>query len=152
MKEIGGNAYKRVLFQGYSMYPFLRPGDVLVLAAVKVRSVERGDIICVTDGRRYITHRVVDIRYQPRAATLITKGDNLPRPDRPLSLNSGSLLKVAMIVRENGRLIRPRFGRALALLSRSNLLPGIIQGRIGRIIRGVYGRFHTLVNKEPTRQ
>jgi signal peptidase I len=152
MTEKSGNAYKRVLFQGYSMYPSLRPGDVLVLADADAGCVKRGDIVCIPDGPRYIAHRVVDIRYQPPAATLITKGDNLPRPDRPLSLNSGSLLKVAMIVRENGRLIRPRFGRAMALLSRRNLSPGIVRGRIGRIIRGIYSRFHTLVNKEPTRQ
>lgn len=142
--------YKRVLFQGYSMYPFLKPGDALVLAAVKARSVERGDIICVAHGRQYITHRVVNIRYKPPALILVTKGDNLPYPDRPLSLNSESLLKVTMIARATGRLVRPRFGKVLAFLSRKNLSPGIIQGRIGRIIRGVYSRFQILLSKEPS--
>ncbi len=149
MKRENETGCKRVLFQGYSMYPFLRPGDALVLADVDARLVQYGDIVCVTDGRRYIAHRVVDIRYRSPAPILITKGDNLPYPDRPLSPNSGPLLKVAMIIREKGVLVRPRFGKTLALLSRRNLTPGIIQGRVGRIARGVYGRFLTWFCREP---
>jgi hypothetical protein len=133
------------------MYPFLKPGDVLILSPVGARDVERGDIICVTHGRRYITHRVVTILDKPPAAILTTKGDNLPHPDRPLPPNSESILKVIMVVRSRGRLVRPRFGKALAFLSGNNLSPGIIQGRIGRIVRGLYGRFRIFLSKESSR-
>ncbi len=152
MKESNGTGYRRVLFNGYSMYPSLKPGDVLVLAAVKAQAVECGDIICVARGGRYITHRVIDIHASPTAQNLITKGDNLPYPDPPLSAGSGPLLKVTMVMRKNGRLIRPRFGKALACLSRKNFSVGIIRGRVGGIMRGVFGRFHALLSREPGRQ
>lgn len=144
-----GTHHKRVSFRGYSMYPSMKPGDILVLTAVSARSVESGDIICATRGREYVAHRVIDVLDSPPARIFITKGDNLPHPDRPFSPDSESMLKVTMVVRARGRLVRPRFGRALAFLSRSNLSPGIIKGRIGRIVRGVYSRFQVLLSKEP---
>ncbi len=131
------------------MYPFLRPGDVLVLAAVEPRFVKPGDIVCSDRGRTYVTHRVVHIRQTPRTRILTLKGDNLPYTDPPFSPGSGLLLKVAMIIRGKGRLVRPRFGKLIALLSRNNLTPGIIRGRIGRVVRAVYGRFLTLISRTP---
>lgn len=131
------------------MYPFLRPGDVLVLAAVEPRFVKPGDIVCVDRGRTYVTHRVIDINQTPRNRILTLKGDNLPYTDRPFCAGSEPLLKVAMIIRGKGGLVQPRFGKLIAFLSRQNLAPGIIRGRIGRVVRGVYGRILTLFSRTP---
>ena len=65
------------------MYPFLRPGDVLVLAAVEPRFVKPGDIVCLDLGRTYVAHRVVDISRAPLTRILTLKGDNLPYTDPP---------------------------------------------------------------------
>jgi hypothetical protein len=146
-----GKDYRRVTFRGFSMYPFLRPGDVLVLAAMEPRLVKPGDIVCVDRGRTYVTHRVIDINQTPRARILTLKGDNLLYTDPPFSPGSGLLLKVTMIIRGKGGLVRPRFGKLVAFLSRNNLTPGIIGGRIGRVVRGVYGRFLTLLSRTPGR-
>ena len=87
----------------------------------------------------------------PRTRILTLKGDNLPYTDPPFSPGSGRLLKVAMIIRGKGRLVRPRFGKLMALLSRNNLTPGIIRGRIGRVVRAVYGRFRRCFPGHPAR-
>ena len=149
MIKKNGKDYRRVTFRGYSMYPFLRPGDVLVLAAVEPQFVKPGDIVCLDLGMYSATHRVVDISRSSHTRILILKGDNLPCADRPFSPGSGLLLRLLMIIRGRGRLVRPRFGKLIALLSRNNLTPGIIRGRIGRVVRAVYGRFLTLFSRTP---
>lgn len=134
------------------MYPFLKPGDILILTTVEPGIVERGDIVCIERGHTYVTHRVVDVHHEPSVSVFIAKGDNLLHADRPFLTESRHLLKVFMIVRKTGRLFRPRFGRPIAFLSRKNLTPGIILGRIGRIARGMCGRLPARLHRKCSRQ
>ena len=133
--------YRRVLFRGYSMYPAVRPGEMLILEEVGPPSVRRGDIVCLRRGRELVAHRVVDIHGGPLARILTTKGDNIPYPDPPLFFRSRPVLRVVAVIRATGGLVRPRFGKILAFLSRHNMTVGIVKGRIGRKIRALSGAF-----------
>ena len=125
------------------MYPALRPGDTLVLAQVRPHDIAPGDIVCIPLKSDYTAHRIVDVVRGAGLPAIITKGDNLPYPDPPVTLPKGGILKVVMISRAERGHGRPRFGRLLAVLSRNNLTVGIIKGRIGRSLRGAYGRLST---------
>jgi hypothetical protein len=75
-----GEAWLR--FQGRSMAPLLRDGDLL-----RVRhgasALARGAIVVFNDGDATIVHRFLCRRR--RAGVMITKGDNAWRFDRPLA-------------------------------------------------------------------
>ena len=64
---------------GYSMYPFLKPRDRLVIRKVPPYSLEVGDVVVVRDtDDRLVVHRLVKLLPQGRG---IIKGDSLLTPD-----------------------------------------------------------------------
>ncbi len=67
--------------RGYSMFPWLRPGDLIRVEPVDATSLRPGDVILFRAGGVAITHRL--LRWKD--GRLITKGDAAPCPDRPLS-------------------------------------------------------------------
>ncbi|MCS7221692.1 MAG: signal peptidase I [Anaerolineae bacterium] len=70
-----------VRVRGYSMFPWLRPGDLVRVEPVDVMTLHPGDVILFRAGNLAITHRL--LRWKD--GFLITKGDAAPCPDRPLS-------------------------------------------------------------------
>lgn len=129
-------------FDGYSMYPALKPGDILIVKKVdgKRENIKRGDIICFPEEERYTAHRIIEIKEGEKNLTITTKGDNLVNPDTSRIVNSDGILKVMMIRRGGKGFIKPRFGVALARLSSLNLTFGIVKGWIGRGVRRFMGR------------
>jgi hypothetical protein len=71
--------YFTLSFSGYSMYPFLKAGDRLVINRVGDKSLHVGDIVLVrVDGDRFLVHRLVKGLPQGR---WMTKGDSMLAPD-----------------------------------------------------------------------
>jgi signal peptidase I len=140
-----------IKFSGYSMYPSLRPGNILLIREVTIKEISPGDIVCIQKNDGHIAHRVVRIEREREKTTIITKGDNITRPDPPdlPMLETDCLIKrVVMIKRGKDRLIIPRYGKMLALLSRMNLTYGIMKGRGGRIVRSIFSEKGSIKNKE----
>ena len=74
-----------VVVTGTSMEPTLEPGDLLIVKAVDIRELEIGDIIVFykPGTRELIVHRVFKMKEAPDGTIIImTKGDNVPEPDR----------------------------------------------------------------------
>lgn len=128
-----------IRFQGYSMFPFLKPGDLLLAKKGEANPVELGDIVFFNtqDSPCVLTaHRVI---YKTREGRLFTKGDNLPVPD-PGFLKSEDIIATAtMIIR--GRHLRPLarglyrwMGKLMVYFSRKNLTPGLIASRIKHLL------------------
>lgn len=127
-------------FDGYSMYPALRPGDALIVKKVdgKGEDIKLGDIVCFPEDegeKRYTAHRIIEIREGEEDLTIRTKGDNLINPDPARAIKDDGILKVMMIRRGDKGLVKPRFGGALARLSSLNLTFGIVKGWIGKGVR-----------------
>lgn len=142
---------REIKFSGYSMYPSLRPGDTLLVREVPIKEIRPGDIVCIQKNDGHIAHRVVRIERERGKTTIITKGDNITRPDPPdlpISKTNGLIKRVVMIKRGKDRLIIPRYGKILALLSRMSLTYGIIKGRGGRIVRSILSEKGSIKNKE----
>ena len=113
-------------FGGYSMYPFLRPGDILFCKkAASPEDIHLGDIVVLPgDGGRRTAHRVINV------SPLRVKGDNLSRPDSFLSAEVVPG-EIVTDVQRGKRVFSVRDGKQkiIAFLSRYNLTPGILKRR-----------------------
>ncbi len=118
--------YKRIAFQGYSMYPALRPGDTLILDIVAPAHCAPGDIICVPRKQELVVHRIIGVDRSVSPPVVVTKGDNLTYPDPPTAVPPAGIPRVILVSRSDGRLVRLRFGRVMAALSGWNLTTGIV--------------------------
>jgi signal peptidase I len=72
--------------QGISMEPVHKQGDVVLIEAIDGEEAQVGDIIVFAHSGRNIMHRVIDRYDDPaRGLMLVTQGDNVPTPDRPIT-------------------------------------------------------------------
>lgn len=127
--------HRLIAFQGYSMYPFLRNGDRLVVRTEPIVSPGIGDIVTLPingNGKppAFIAHRIVS---KTADGKIITKGDNMKMPDRPI-LAPADIAGVVVFVLRRRRLksltgVWSRcMAHTIAALSRWNLTPAIVAG------------------------
>lgn len=88
--QLGGIQVTRVLSS--SMVPTFSPGDVLLVRPVDRTSINPGDIPMLPDpeqaGVQYV-HRAVQVRSsRPGETWVVTRGDNNPSEDRPITIVS----------------------------------------------------------------
>ena len=69
------------LVAGYSMYPSLKPGDLVLSTAVWLTGFSKGDVVIYCTGLFHcVVHRVVEVA----GGAVVTKGDFNPAPDPPV--------------------------------------------------------------------
>lgn len=87
---------------GSSMYPFIRDGDIITVAPVKVSRIRYADIIFFQDEfGRVVVHRVIKVRRAGEEICLVTRGDSMRRTDD--CLDGRGLLGRVMSVEKRGR-------------------------------------------------
>ena len=67
-----------------SMFPTLKPNDIIIVEPVGIDEINKGDIIAFdshTEGIGIIAHRAVDIFEKEGKIGIDTKGDHLDEPD-----------------------------------------------------------------------
>jgi hypothetical protein len=133
------DAHYTISFSGYSMNPFLKPGDRLVVKQVPPGNYRVGDIVVLPNPENiYMVHRLIKLLPGYRG---LTKGDSLLASDPgPVTLSSLAG-RVEMVVRGR-RLIPIGSGpRSIlkgwyAVLSRMGLTSGAIRLRIKKAFSG----------------
>lgn len=65
----------QTVVSGYSMFPFLRKGDLLTVEPVPMETIKRGDVVVFERQNTWIAHRVIRIRQNENNQILISKGD-----------------------------------------------------------------------------
>ena len=85
---------------GHSMRPSIHDGD-RVLVAHGWAGVRRGDVVVFRQAGKLVAHRVVRITDGAAGPTFLTKGDNTPRFDPPLS--AGEIVGRVLAVERDGR-------------------------------------------------
>jgi hypothetical protein len=133
------DAHYTISFNGYSMNPFLKPGDRLVVKRVPPENYRVGDIVVLLNPENiYMVHRLIKLLPGYRG---LTKGDSLLASDpAPVTL-SGLAGRVEMVVRDR-RLIpitsgpRSILKSRYAALSRMGLTSGAIRLRIKNAFSG----------------
>ena len=85
---LDGNQPIRLELGGFSMYPNFLPGDVAVIERTDASSLKRGQVVVVQIENRWIAHRLVDFRTVDNTLFVITQGDSVIRPDKPVKSSS----------------------------------------------------------------
>ena len=142
MTDHRNNTLLHMHYRGFSMFPFIRPGDRLIARRAVGSPLKIGDVVLFaphTDpgGPALTAHRIVEI---PAADRFVTKGDNRPFPDRAIKHSKEIRGRGILIIRKNRMLSLTRgpYGRAakfIARLSRMNLTPGLIVSRLKQTCR-----------------
>lgn len=87
----------RIKAGGYSMFPAIRPGDIVIIAPVNnLSNLIPGDIIVFRRDSGFVLHRLTDIRYQKEIAFYITRGDSSMNEDKPVTADKISGLVIAI--------------------------------------------------------
>jgi len=82
----GAFGFTMVVIEGISMEPSYERGDVaIVREGVDVESLAVNDVILFREGRLRVVHRIIDIQSGPDGLVFTTKGDNVDRPDPPVT-------------------------------------------------------------------
>ena len=66
----------QTLASGYSMFPFLRKGDILTIEPVPMETIKRGDVVVFESEEKWIAHRVIKIRSNARGLEFLLRGDS----------------------------------------------------------------------------
>lgn len=82
-----GNHALQIRTQGFSMFPFLRPGDRCVVEKCPPNTLKQGDIVVVKKNNQWIAHRLVRIDNRHSQELFICKGDQNQREDQPATAN-----------------------------------------------------------------
>ena len=76
----------RIKPTGYSMFPAIRPGNIVIIAPVINQSnLTVGDIVVFKRDSDFVLHRLTDIRHQEGSAFYITRGDSSINEDKPIT-------------------------------------------------------------------
>ena len=136
-------SYKRLTqfnFQGFSMYPLVKPGDRLIVKRGAYGPAKLGDIVLFENkqsspARELTAHRIVRIISHNR---FITKGDNLLKHDSGVRSSHEIVGQAVMLVRKSRLVPLTKglygwTGRLMACYSRRNMTPGIIMSRVKQL-------------------
>ena len=134
----------RIPAAGWSMFPAIRPGDILIVEPAAITHVRIGDIVVLEQAAKLICHRVRAFAHDFGGPSLITRGDTSPFPD-PAVEEDKLLGRVAAIVREGksvpmrdrlsladnaiAKVVTHGFPVARALLQLRNRLPNPVRTR-----------------------
>jgi signal peptidase I len=76
----------RVKTDGYSMYPFIKPGAIILIEPLKEEPVQvPGEIIAWKRESGFVVHRLVRIVKRGNEIMYITRGDSCSFEDQPVS-------------------------------------------------------------------
>ena len=98
--------------EGDSMYPTIRNGEAITIAAVSAGEVVCGDVLLCRHDNRVMAHRLVGVTTRGTDHVLCLRGDAKAACDAPVG--AGALVGKVISVRRNGRTV-PLCGPAARL-------------------------------------
>jgi signal peptidase I len=96
----------RIKAHGYSMYPCIKPGSLLLIEPLNVKGLPRpGEIIAIKRASGLVVHRLSKIVIKNGVTTYIARGDSNSMADNPVKINMiiGRIIR-AETTGENNRL------------------------------------------------
>lgn len=90
----------QICIKGHSMLPSIQSGDH-ALVAHGWAGVRRGDLVVFRRDGILVAHRVLRVHYDDHGPTFITKGDNAPQFDPPLS--ASEIVGRVLSIEQDGR-------------------------------------------------
>jgi len=94
----------RIMASGYSMYPSIKPGDIILIDPLPYQgSLITGDIIAWQRDSDFVVHRLVHITDSDNHRYYLTRGDSSLSSDEPVS--AGQLTGIVTTIERDGRLL-----------------------------------------------
>ena len=124
----------RIKADGYSMFPAIHPGDIVIIAPVHNQSnLIPGDIIVFRRDSGFVLHRLTDIRHDNDNTLFITRGDSSMNEDKPTTADKISGVVTAIETRQG----RIRLRRYKIHYCRNRLMVKLIHlsNKLFRVIR-----------------
>lgn len=112
----------QTLASGYSMFPFLRKGDILTVEPIPMNNIKRGDVVVFEMEEKWIAHRVIRIYTNNESIQITTRGDARISSD-PLVNKSNYIGLVYTIERDSKKISLVSFQKKLS--SQIHLIGGI---------------------------
>jgi signal peptidase I len=76
----------RIRAHGYSMYPSIKPGSLIVIEPIKVKGDPKpGEIVAIKRESGLIVHRIIKISIIDGVRKYIARGDSNARADKPVN-------------------------------------------------------------------
>lgn len=76
----------RIRAHGYSMYPSIKPGSLIVIEPIKVKGDPKpGEIVAIKRENGLIVHRIIKITIRDGVRKYIARGDSNAREDKPVN-------------------------------------------------------------------
>jgi signal peptidase I len=86
----------RIKAHGYSMYPAIKPGSLILIEPVMIKgNLVRGEIVALKRENGLVVHRVVKREIKNGITYYITRGDSNARADSPVTIDkiAGRIIK-----------------------------------------------------------
>ena len=86
----------RIKAHGYSMYPSIKPGSLIIIEPLRVKGAPvRGEIVAIKREAGLIVHRIVKIIIRNSVRYYIARGDSNASADHPVSIEkiAGRIIK-----------------------------------------------------------
>jgi signal peptidase I len=96
----------RIKAHGYSMYPCIKPGSLLLIEPLSLKGLPRlGEILAIKRENGLVVHRLSKIITQNGSTCYIARGDSNANADKPVKINMivGRIIR-AETTGENNRL------------------------------------------------
>jgi signal peptidase I len=78
----------RIKAHGYSMYPCIKPGSLILIEPIRLKGIPRpGEIIAIETENGLIIHRLVKIVVKNKLGTFIARGDSNTFTDAPVRID-----------------------------------------------------------------
>lgn len=93
LKNVGLNLLSegktiRIKAHGYSMYPCIRPGSVLLIEPLKLKGLPKpGEVVAIRRENGLVVHRVTKIIKKNGTDLYVARGDSNARADNPVKLS-----------------------------------------------------------------
>jgi signal peptidase len=75
----------QIVASGYSMFPFLRKGDILTINPAPMEQIKRGDIVVYELNEKWIAHRVIQVNHNSEGFEFLLRGDTCAAFDPPVN-------------------------------------------------------------------
>lgn len=112
----------RIVASGYSMFPTLRPGDILEIVPVggTGASLVTGEIVALKRDNDFVVHRFLGYFEKEGRHWLFTRGDSTLRADAPFA--DEALAGRVVTIRRGSRIIRNPLPRTNIFYRRNRLM------------------------------
>jgi signal peptidase len=111
-RALTGGTTVRFRAEGTSMYPTIRDGEAITIAAIATNDIVRGDVLLCRHKKRMVAHRVVNVAACGTERFFELRGDSKGSCDMPVGADA--VVGRIIGVHRNGRLV-PLCGRAARL-------------------------------------